>query len=218
MPNAVAGEMRIDAVKTALRQFITRRPDDRVGVVVFSDNAYVVSPLTFDREHLFGYFDMIDPQTLIGEGMTAVGSGLDMASFLLSRQSTEVARNKVIVVFTDGASNMGRDPVQALEDVSRRGVRVHVVGVDLREEQKRHAEVGQLIASVRRLGGQYYAADSPSELEAAARGLDEIEKGTLTSTTLVRNEPIVQWATLPALALLLAAVALRTLPIFVGLH
>jgi Ca-activated chloride channel family protein len=218
LPPVVPGGQRIDAIKEALRTFISRRPDDRIGVVVFSDHAYVVSPLTFDKEHLLGYFDLIDPQTLMREGMTAIGDGISMASFLLQRQSAAGARNKAIIVFTDGANNLGRDPVLALEDATAAGVRVHVVGVDLDEEQRVHPEVGRFITAIRKNGGQYYAADSRTELDAASREVDRIEKSSLTMKTYVRNEPIVQWLALPALAVLLIAVVLRAVPTFIGLH
>ena len=187
-------------------------------MVVFSDHAYVVSPLTFDKEHLFGYFNLIDPSTLFGEGMTAIGDGVDMAVFLLNRQSTAETRNKTIIVFTDGNSNMGRDPVQSVGDASAAGIHLHIVGVDLDEERKRHPEVGQLIAAVRQAGGRYYAASSMADLEAASRSLDQVETGLLTTKTYTRNEPIVQWWALASLALLLAALALRVVPTFVGLH
>jgi Ca-activated chloride channel homolog len=217
-PLPEAGGTRIDAIKTALRDFISRRPDDRIGVVVFSDHAYVVSPLTFDKEHLSGYFNLIDPGTLVGEGMTAIGDGVDMAAFLLRRQSTAEARSKVVIVFTDGNSNMGRDPIQSVADTNAAGIRVHIVGVDLEEEQKRHPEIGQLIATVRQGGGRYYAAGSRADLEAVSRGLDQVEKGYLTTKTYTRNEPVVQWFALAALAMLLIALGLRVLPIFIGLH
>jgi Ca-activated chloride channel family protein len=216
--DAPPGTARIDAIKTALKDFLGRRPDDRIGVVVFSDHAYVVSPLTFDKEHLLGYFNLIDPSTLFGEGMTAVGDGVDMAVFLLNRQSTAELRKKVVIVFTDGNSNMGRDPVQSIADANSEGIRVHIVGVDLEEEEKRHPEVGQLIARVREGGGQYYAASSIADLETASSGLDQLEKGYLMTKIHTRDEPVVRWFALAAVAILLVAVGLRALPIFIGLH
>lgn len=218
LPPPRPGGQRIDAIKDALRGFIARRPDDRIGVVVFSDHPYVVVPLTFDKEHLLGYFDLIDPKTLVGEGMTAIGDGIATGTFLLDRQSAAGVRNKVIIVFTDGASNLGMNPVEALRESTADGIRVHVVGVDLQEEQKRRPEIGQFIDAVRESGGQYYAANSPSELDSASRALDRVERGTLTTKTYVRNQPIVQWFALPAVAMLLLGMALRALPIFVGLH
>jgi Mg-chelatase subunit ChlD len=150
--------------------------------------------------------------------MTAIGDGVDMARFLLARQSTADARNKVVVVFTDGNSNMGRDPIQSVGDANAAGVRVHIVGVDLGEEMRRHPEVGQLIATVRADGGQYYAADSVADLEAASRALDQVEKGKLMTKIYTRNEPVVRWLALAALSVLVAAVSLRALPVFIGLH
>jgi hypothetical protein len=161
---------------------------------------------------------VIDPKTLVGEGMTAIGDGIATGTFLLDRQSAAGVRNKVLIVFTDGASNLGMNPVQALQESTADGVRVHVVGVDLQEEQKRHPEVGQFIDAVRQNGGQYYAANSPAELDAASRALDRVERGSLTTKAYVRNQPIVQWFALPALALLLLATILRAVPIFIGLH
>lgn len=212
------GESRIDAIKGALRTFISARTDDRIGLVVFSDNAYIVSPLTLDKEHLLGYFDMIDPNTLSGEGMTAIGEGVTMATFLLSRQSRTILRNKSIIVFTDGASNVGRDPVDALDETNAAGIQVHVVGIDLKEEQKRSPQVARFVGAVRRNGGSYFAADSRGELDAASRALDELEKGFLTAKTYVRNEPVVHWLALTALAVLLIGIAARALPVFVALH
>ena len=209
---------RIDAVKQALRTFIERRPNDRIGVVVFSDNSYVVSPLTLDHEHLLGYFNLIDPRMLVGEGMTAIGEGIDTGARLLRRQSTSERRNKVLMVFTDGVSNRGRDPMQSLEDATRAGTRVHVVGVDLEQEIKRTPKAAAFVEAIRKRGGRYYAAESSPNLEAAAKSLDDLEQGDARVTAYLRNEPVVQWMALPALVMLLLAVGLRAVPSFIGLH
>lgn len=206
---------RIEAIKQALATFIKRRPSDRIGVVVFSDNSYVVSPLTTDHDHLLRYFSIIDPQSLVGEGQTAMGEGIDTGMVLLRRQSTTERRNKVLLVFSDGASNLGRDPLQALEDATRSGTRVHLVGVDMEEESQ---PVIKLVEGIRKRGGQYFAAESTSELEAAAQSLDELEQGESTATLTVRNEPLVRSFAVAALVLLVLALALRAVPIFVGLH
>ncbi|MGE0451106.1 MAG: VWA domain-containing protein, partial [Vicinamibacterales bacterium] len=81
------GESRMDATKEALRTFINLRRDDRIGIVVFADNAYIVCPLTFDREHLLNYFDLLDPNALPGESLTAIGDGITAGTALLMKQS-----------------------------------------------------------------------------------------------------------------------------------
>jgi len=137
---------------------------------------------------------------------------------LLRRQSTSERRNKVLMVFTDGASNVGRNPVQSVEDATRAGTRVHLVGVDLEQEKKRSPKVEELIEAVQDRGGHYYAAESSADLDDAARSLDELEQGEVRTRAYVRNEPVVQWFALPALAMLVLAVGLRAVPVFIGLH
>jgi Ca-activated chloride channel homolog len=213
-PRRAPGKTRLETTKDALRDFISRRRDDRIGLVVFSDFAYVVSPLTFDRDGLLHYIDMVDDQILRGEGMTAVGDGIGLANYLLVRQSTDARRNKVSVVFTDGEYNFGRDPLEALYDADAAGIRVHVVGVDLEDEVRQKPAVVSLIQAVRRYGGQYYSADTVGQLRAAYAAIDSLEKGRLTSTAYARNVPVFHWFALPALITLVAALALRAVPYF----
>src|SRR6266852_641579 len=77
---------RLTATKDAIKSFVASRRDDRIALVVFSDNAYVVSPLTFDHEYVVRYVDLIDDQLLRNEGMTAIGDGLALANYLLAKQ------------------------------------------------------------------------------------------------------------------------------------
>jgi Ca-activated chloride channel family protein len=213
-----AGASRMDATKEALRTFISLRHDDRIGIVIFSDNGYIVCPLTFDRDHLLNYFDLLDPNALRGEGLTAVGEGITTATALLMRQSAPRVLNKVIVVFTDGANNAGRDPVEAVKAATLEGIRVHVVGIDLEAEMTRSPQVVRLVNTVKGYGGRYFAASTRFDLTGASHALDELEKGFLTTRTSERNQPIAGWFALAALALLTAAVALRILPVFLPLH
>src|SRR5262252_4325679 len=100
-PTVPTGRTRLDAVKDAVRTFVRTRRDDRIGLVVFSDNPYVISPLTFDHEYLIRYVDLVDDQILRGEGMTAIGDGLALANYLLAKQAGTPRRNQVVVLFTD---------------------------------------------------------------------------------------------------------------------
>lgn len=203
---------RLETTKAALRAFIDRRRDDRIGLVVFSDHAYVVSPLTVDYEPLRRFVEGVDENTLRGEGMTAIGEGLGLAHALLARQSTGGVRNKVIVVFTDGEHNIGRDPIEALDDAARAGIRVHLVGVDLGAEVWRRPAVQHLVAAVRRHGGRFFRADTANALDAASAALDGMERGTLVQQVSVRNQPAHRPFVLAALGLLAGAMMLRAIP------
>jgi Ca-activated chloride channel homolog len=209
------GRTRLAATKDAIKRFVSRRRDDRVALVVFSDNAYVISPLTFDRDYVLRYIDLVDDQLLRGEGMTAIGEGLTLANDLLTRQAGAGRRNQVVVLFTDGENNHGRDPLEVLGESNAANIRVHMIGVDLEEEVRKKDQVQRVFQSVRRYGGRYFNANTERDLEAASRTIDSIEKGTLVNRSFVRDAPVYQWFALPALVCLVAAIGLRAVPYFI---
>lgn len=229
-PIQISTKTRLDATKDAIRSLAARRRGDRLGLVVFSGNAYIVSPLSADHEYLGRYVDMIDPETLRGEGTTAVGEGLALANYLLVRQTLDGdTRGRVVVLFTDGETNRGRDPVEVLGESDNAGVRVHVVGVDMDRGAtgwdtdaevpipRAQPEVDRLVAAVEGYGGRYFDANSEADLEAAARTIDEIEKGVLTSTVYMSDVPVFHWFVIPALLCLALTLALGMIPHFTDL-
>ena len=212
---APTGRTRMDAVKDAVRTFVRTRRDDRIGLVVFSDNAYVISPLTFDHEYLLHYVDFIDDKILQGEGQTAIGDGLALSNYVLARQATKDSPgHQVIVLFTDGENNRGREPVDVLAESKAAGIRVHMIGVDLERDVKEKPSVQMLMAAIADAGGKYFSADSEKDLQAASRTIDQIEKGLLVSHVYVRDVPVYEWFAVPALIALAAAIALRAIPYF----
>lgn len=213
-PDGPKGPTRLDRTRDALRSFINSRHGDRLGLVVFSNYAYVVSPLTLEREYLLRYLDIVDNQILRNEAMTAIGDGIDMGSFLLTRQAADRRRGKVIVVFTDGERNYGRDPMDSLADADRVGIRVHLVGVDLDEQIKDRPAVQGLISAVRGYGGRYYEADTVRQLRTAWTELDELEKSVVVSQVHVNNVPVYHWFALGGVVLLSLALALNAIPFF----
>ena len=215
-PAIPTGRTRMDAVKDAVRSFVRTRRDDRIGLVVFSDNAYVISPLTFDHEYLLHYVDFVDDKILQGEGQTAIGDGLALSNYVLSRQATKDSRgHQLIVLFTDGENNRGREPVDVLGESKAAGIRVHMIGVDLERDVKDKPAVQMLMAAIADVGGRYFSADSERDLQAASRTIDSMEKGLLVSRVYVRDVPVYEWFALPALVALAAALGLRAIPYFV---
>jgi Ca-activated chloride channel family protein len=214
-PNAPPGKTRMEAVKDAVRRFIRSRRDDRIGLVVFSDNPYVISPLTFDHDYLLHYVDMVDDKILQGEGQTAIGDGLALSDYVLYRQAQPNSHgHQVIVLFTDGENNRGREPVDVMKEATAADIRVHMIGVDLESEVKDKPAVQQLVKAIEDSGGRYFDANSERGLMAAQHEVDSIEKGLLSSRVYVRDVPVYQWFAIPALIALAAALALRSIPYF----
>lgn len=207
---------RLDATKNAIRTFIRARRDDRIGLVVFSDNPYVVSPLTFDHDYLLHYVDLVDDQILQNEGQTAIGDGLALSNYMLSRQAKEGSRgHQVIVLFTDGEYNRGRDPIDVLAESKDAEIRVHVVGVALDEEVREKPAVVDLMHTVERNGGRTFNAESERDLVAASKTIDSMEKTLLVSKVYVQDVPVYEWFAVPGLVCLVLAMALRAIPYFI---
>jgi len=205
----VKEKTRLAAVKEAMAAFVRTRATDRLGVVVFSEEGYVVVPLTTDLPYVVRYLDMVEVSTLAGEGQTAIGEGVLTAmgqAGAQARAGGDGRKGKVIVVLTDGENNTGRDVVGALHAAAEAGFRVHFIGVDL----ERPKDAPRVMAAVQATGGRYYDVRREADLLAAYFDIDHMEKARFVSTTRVTNLPQYAPFALAALGLLAAATALRT--------
>ena len=80
---------RMEAIKRSALDFVSKRPGDAIGLVVFSNNGYLVSPATFDHESMTQYLLMTGTQTLVNEGYTAIGEGLATANRFFEQQNAD---------------------------------------------------------------------------------------------------------------------------------
>lgn len=205
----VKEKTRLESVKEAMIRFAESRRTDRIGVVVFSEEGYVVVPLTNDIPYVARYLRLVETTTLAGEGQTAIGEGIWTAIGQAHSQSREGARGgkgKVIVVLTDGENNAGRDVVDAIQSAGAAGFRVHFIGVEV--DKAKNAR--QIIAAVQRTGGKYYDVSKEEQLLQAYFDIDRQEKARFISTTEVKNVPNYAPFALAAFTLLFAAQLLRT--------
>src|SRR5262249_42945619 len=104
--------------------FISRRPNDRLGAVVFGRDAYTLMPLTTDHEALRNVIRELQLGVVDGEG-TAIGNALGVG---LNRLRRSQARSKILILLTDGDSNAGNlSPDQAAELAGTMRVKVHTI-------------------------------------------------------------------------------------------
>ena len=121
---------RLEAIRPTIEAFIRRRPNDRIGMVVFSGRAYTLAPLTFDHAWLQRQTDRL--RIGMVEDGTAIGDGLGVALARLeqrSRQEQNKRKGAFVILLTDGASNRGSlTPLQAAEIAKQRGIPVYTIG------------------------------------------------------------------------------------------
>ena len=206
---------KMEAVKTSATQFIQKRPGDAIGLVVFSNNAYVVSPATFDHDSLTQYFQMVSTQTLVNEGFTAIGEGLFMANrfFDFNKKQGRRAKGQVIILFSDGDNNYGRDPMKEIEKARIDGTNIYFIGVALQPGGSSQ----QIAEEIVRIGGRYYDVSSPEHLDIALDDINQLEKGRFYTLQLIRHQPAYFIFVLLSFACLGARLALNGIPHFVEL-
>jgi Ca-activated chloride channel family protein len=204
---------RLDAVKEEMISFLRRRHGDRMGVVVFSENGYVVAPMTFDTPYLTKYVNLVDNKTLASEGQTAIGEGIHTALDLMAKQPRSGGGNKgkLLVVLTDGENNTGRDVYEAINRAHNEGFRIHFIGVEV----ERVRDAPRLIAAVQSTGGKYYDVRDTKQLEQTYQDIDRLEKGTFLVKTREKQVRYFYPFALIALTLIAMSIALRVIPYFV---
>lgn len=177
---------RLTAVKAVVGDFLQRRVGDRVGLVVFGDRAYAITPLTFDR-HAVGE-QLADTVVALAGRETAIGDAIAIAVKRLRAQQVveHSAGEQVIILLTDGVSNAGSlSPPRAAALASAASIRVHTIafGGDggegifglFRAPANASIDEAGLRTIAEQTGGSYFRARDTAQLAGIYAQLDEIE-------------------------------------------
>ena len=162
---------RVDAVKQVVSQFISRRKNDRIGLIVFGQAAYPVVPFTLDHDACLKILSQTDagmagPQTMIGDAI-----GLAIKQF-----DNSEAKQRVLILLTDGNDTGSRMPLRkAAEIAGQKGITIHVVGLgDPRATGEDKVDYATLGAIAKATGGQVFHGENRTELGKAYDTLDKI--------------------------------------------
>ena len=203
----------MEAFKKSALEFVSKRPGDAIGLVVFSNNGYLVTPANFDHESMSQYLLMTGTQTLVNEGYTGIGEGLATANrFFEQQRETEGRRirGQVILLFTDGENNTGREPMIEIERARTAGTRIYMISIDVQG-----TATEQLASEIPMTGGKFYDVRRTADLERALSDINQVEKGVFHTVGLTRNEPAYRIFVLLALACLALRLCLHAFPQFV---
>lgn len=179
---------RLTALQHVVKKFIDRRRGDRMGLIVFGEDAFTQVPLTLDHDVLQQFVDRLEVG-IAGQG-TAIGTGLAVAL----KQIKEIpAESKVIVLVTDGKNNSGSiSPREAARIAEKLGVKIHAVGIGgagpapfpvqgffggttlINRDMEYDEETLRDIAKIS--GGEYFNAKDLSGLEKVYEEINELEE------------------------------------------
>lgn len=181
---------RLDAAKKVAQTFIDSRTNDRIGLVIFSGEAFTQCPLTTDHKVLKDLFKPIK-SGMIEDG-TAIGNGLATA---INRIKDSEAISRVIILLTDGVQNRGSiDPISAAEIAKTFGIRIYTIGVGSKGTAPMPVQTGfgeqvvnvpvQIDEDILKkvaatTEGKYFRATSNKSLKEVYREIDLLEKSKI---------------------------------------
>jgi len=214
------GKDRLAAAKEVVRDFVSRRGNDRIGMIVFAARPYTQCPLTVDHDVIVEMLDQIE--TGMVEDGTAIGMALGTA---VNRLRESEAKTKLVILLTDGQNNMGDiSPETAAQAARSMDVRVYAVGVGTRDQapypvvdafgRKRYdyrpSEVddASLTEIAQITGGRYFRATDSDSLEETYREIDRLEKTELPTKQYGQFKELFPFFVIPAAGLLIAELLL----------
>lgn len=202
---ASAPVRRIDAAKQVVDRFISRRPDDRMGLVAFAGRPVSVSPVTLDHNWLRQGLDSLrltdrGQRGTVEEQGTAIGSALAASA---SRLDARDAKSKIIVLITDGASNSGKiAPIEAARHAKTLGIKIYTVAIGTKEGRvsgniqqfpRQEFDLPTLQEIARLTGAEHYWAQSLGQLEDTFQTIDQLEKTESKSLTVIDDTELFPW-------------------------
>ena len=196
---------RLEVAREKVKQFISGRTTDRIGVVAFSGEALTQVPLTTDYPVVLAAVDNLQPGQL--EDGTAIGTAIATAA---NRLRTAPGKSRVMVLLTDGVNNRGSiDPRTAAQAASQFDIRIYTVGVGSRgmapvpvgrgvfglRYENRPVEIDDALLTevAQATGGRYFRATDAAALQRIVEQIDRLERAPVRSRTYVRYTELFRW-------------------------
>lgn len=229
---------RLDAAKNVVEDFIDKREFDRIGLVAFAANAYVVSPLTLNHDWLKRNLDRLELGEIDGSG-TAIGTALGAS---VNRLRDHEARSRIVILLTDGENNSGSlAPIAAAEVAKTLGVKVYTIATG-RKGQSHIAEMdrnghirrdsdgrpvpqraafgrlatqttnydeAELTEIAEMTGGRFYRATESGDLERIYDEIDQLETTEIELRSYATFTELFIWPAILGLVLLALEQLLR---------
>lgn len=194
---------RLEASKEVAKEFIEKRPTDRIGLVVYEGESYTACALTTDHESLLRRLKKIESGQI--QGGTAIGMGLATA---INRLRDSEAKSKVIILLTDGENNAGKvHPTTAADYAKEYDIRIYTIGVGSKGKVKmpigKNSFTGKLVYDyvegkidekmltqvAEETGGKYYRAKNKEQLKEIYKEIDKLEKAKIQTQIYKRDVP-----------------------------
>ena len=190
---------RLDAVKKAAIEFVKKRRDDRIGIIVFAGESFIQCPLTVDKEVLTSLVGEITVASKEHDG-TAIGMAITNG---VNRFRNSTVESKVMILLSDGSNNAGEiDPVTASELANQFDIRIYTIGAGTNQSYTRIPGRGLIanqideqtlkkVASV--TGGKYFRATDASGLKKVYEEISQLERTKIDVKEYTQYRELYSW-------------------------
>ena len=181
---------RLDGVKRVVKEFIARRKGDRVALILFGTRPYVQVPFTQDLQTAQELLE----QTQVGMAgqQTAIGDTIGLA---INTFATSTAKEKLLILLTDGNDTASRVPPEHAADIARQNdLAIYTIGVGdptASGEDRVDLSVLQSVAST--TGGHFFRAEDGAQLQAIYTDIDRLAPARLQTLSWRPKLPLFQW-------------------------
>jgi len=213
---------RLAVAKRVVSDFIGKRINDRIGLVVFAGDAYLQSPLTVDHDIIKEILSDIDFDSVEEDG-TAIGDAIALAA---SRMMESKAKGKMVLLITDGVNNRGEiDPETAAKTCRELNIKIYAVGIGSEGKVPYPNPMGPMFPKQYRLnqfdetalkkisdttGGTYFRADSTGLFTASMEQIDKLEKSESELKVYHQFDDRSGWMLITGITLFLMEILLRS--------
>ncbi len=213
---------RLSVAKRVIKDFVSKRKSDRIGMVVFAGEAYLQCPLTVERSMVADIVDEIDFDSVPVDG-TAIGDAIALAA---SRMMESKAKSKIILLLTDGVNNKGKiDPETAAKSALEMGIKIYCVGIGSdglvpypnpqsfifgRQYMRNQFDETSLREIAKTTGGKFFRATSSGVLWENIRDIDRLEPSEVVTRVYHEFYDRFHWFLWAGISLFLLEVILRS--------
>lgn len=209
---------RLSVVKNAAEQFVQARAGDKIGLILFGSNAYLQTPLTYDRQTVL--LRLIDATVGLAGKTTSIGDAIGLAVKRLKRVPQQ---GRILILLTDGANNSGvLEPLKAAELAKDEGIKIYTIGLGAAADpraltnaflmQNASADLDEdtLKAIATLTGGRYFRATDMETLNTIYETINQLEKVNQEQATIRPQKDYYPWFVGLALLLCLFWLASKT--------
>jgi Ca-activated chloride channel family protein len=193
---------KLELIRDAALEFVRQHEHDRLGLIVFGDDAFGVWPLSMDRQILSRRLEQLDsllPPALRG---THVAKAVDRS--LDHFDEMEQSDSKILMLLTDGLDSIAPEVAdQLVRRLEQQRIKLYVLGMQLSESTS-------IVTLARRVEGGYYNINNAEELAQALRDIDEQEASSITINRATESQDLYPYFVFPGLVLLVISSVVRS--------